>query len=112
MLRAFNSMRDDAELFGVTLAPPESASGSGAITNGAAFSAEGPQEVILAAILAAYGFTCESFLITEEDEDLWVYDESRAALERISVEEAEARGVEYGVLPGISVSRFRHGRHH
>ena len=120
LLLAFNSMRDDSELFGISIAdeagePVGFGGGTRLARSGAAptqrrneeaFEARGRQEDILASMLVAYDFTIRSSLISPEDEDLWVFDRERGRLERISVGEADERGVEYEVLDGMRVQRF------
>lgn len=119
ILLAFNSMRTNDELFGVAIVDEEgqelespgriARSGPNPTSRRAeqAFEADGRQEEILAAVLAAYGFRIRSSLITPDDEDLWVFDAERVVLERISVGEARERGVEFDVLDSMRVQRFR-----
>ena len=112
VLLAYNSMRSDDELFGLQLvdpnetpdAPPRSGFDN---PNTEPFRASGRQEDILAAILVAYDLNVRSLLITPDDTDLWVFDKDHGRLERITVAEADARGIEYELVEGIGVRRHR-----
>jgi len=88
VLRAFNSVRDDEQLFGVRLI------GADRDGNEEPFAVSGPKEDILTAVIHAYGVRVEPFLLSADDEDVWVYDEQAERAILVSVEEARARGYE------------------
>lgn len=111
ILLAYNSMRRDSELFGLQLEDPdqdpEARPSRIDATNDEPFSARGRQEDVLAAILVAYDLSVRPVLITHEDTDLWVFDREQGRLERIGVDQAEARGIDYAVVESLGVRRHR-----
>ncbi|MEO1129141.1 MAG: RING finger protein [Planctomycetota bacterium] len=86
LLTAFNTLRDNTELFGVALV--DGSPGG----NAEPFEAEGPKEAVLTAIVHAYDVRVVPFLLSPEDTDVWVYDEDKEQAVLLSVEDAEQQG--------------------
>jgi hypothetical protein len=111
VLVAYNSMRSDSELFGLQLEDPNDSptarsQGFGSL-NTEPFRVAGRQEDVLSAILVAYDLSVRSLLITPEDTDLWIFNKDQGRLERISVQEADERGIPYTVVDSLNVGRHR-----
>jgi hypothetical protein len=113
VLLAYNSMRADDELFGLRLDDPNDTadatsrrSGLGSL-NPEPFEASGRQEDVLSAILVAYSLDVRPLLTSRDDTDLWIFNKDEGRLERITVQEAEARGIQYSVAENFGVRRHR-----
>jgi hypothetical protein len=99
LLTAFNTLRDNTELFGVALV--DGSPGG----NTEPFAARGPKEDVLTAIVHAYGVRVVPFLLSPEDTDVWVYDEDNKRAVLLSVEDAEQQGYDIQQPRNWSVNR-------
>ncbi|MBL0927460.1 MAG: hypothetical protein IBJ11_07390 [Phycisphaerales bacterium] len=87
VLFAFNSLRADDELFGVSI---ESAASD---VNTEAFSAEGTRAELLAAVVDRYGLGLASMPLAPDSAEVWIFDPPTRSMRKVAVSEAEARGI-------------------
>ena len=110
----FNLVRSDDEFFGVGLqSRPRVVDDEGTVVvprdpvSSRAVRVTGPKEDLLTEIVLAYDVTLVPFLLSDEDTDVWIFDEALRRVVRIPVTEAEGRGIEIDPDPrAIWVNRI------
>lgn len=100
LLLGFNTMRPDAEIFGLSITE------SRRVESGQHFEVEGARQDVLAAMIRVYGLQTTPGLISPTDDDVWVVDPDSGDLVEVPVPRALEMGYEVTPFRDIGVERI------